>query len=319
MKKLNLMALAAILPLSGFVQANAQQVPAIDYSNVSYMPGSYAPIPVAKTYFNYQPKPQPAFQATPESIAPITQMPDAPNRPEMVPVVGEDGSFTFTFGANLPSVICAPLHVCDVRLQPGEVIQQLEVGDPVRWSVKVGRSLSDNVETPHLIIKPSATSIVSNLIAITDKRTYNLQLLSKRERAWMPKVAFVYPEDAEKSWQAYFEAHPSRPSATYAANLAPSTSTRALDFNYHLKGDKPVWRPLRVYTDQAKTYIQLPAAAKNDEIPVLVLLGPGKTEQLVNYRMDGDQFIVDKVIQRATLISGVGRNQERVDIVREGS
>lgn len=319
MKRLNFITLAVILPLCGAVQAFAQQVPAIDYGNVRYMPGSYAPIPAAKTYFNYQPKPKPDFQTNPEPIAPITQLPKASTHPEMTPVVGEDGSFTFTFGANLPSVICAPLHVCDVRLQPGEVIQQLEVGDPVRWSVKVGRSLSENVETPHLIIKPSATSIVSNLIAITDKRTYNLQLLSKQERSWMPKVAFTYPEDAEKSWQAYFEAHSNRPAASYAANVAPSTGTGALDFNYHLKGDKPVWRPLRVYTDQAKTYIQLPAAAKNDEIPVLVLLGPGNTEQLVNYRLDGNQFIVDKVIQRATLISGVGRNQERVDIVREGS
>jgi P-type conjugative transfer protein TrbG len=311
---------AFTVAISASSLAFAQQVPAIDSINTHYMLGSYAPIPASKTYFNYQPKPvTPSPELVPTAsrqnpVEPAFAM-ESKAQSASSPMLGQDGSIVFPFGANLPSVICAPLHVCEVSLQPGETIQQIDVGDTVRWQVKLARSTREGVDTAHLIIKPSEVGIVSNLVAITDKRTYTIQLLSRKDRAWMPKVAFSYPDDMQANWNAYFAQTQNNSAPTLASN---ASITPTLDFKYHIKGDKPVWRPMRVYTDQVKTYIQLPPAAKNDEIPALVLLGPGSTEQLVNYRLDGDQFVVDKVIHRASLISGVGHNQERVEIVKEG-
>jgi type IV secretion system protein VirB9 len=317
----SVISLSLVLVSTSLSMALAQDVSAIENINTNYMPGSYAPIPISKTYFNYQPKPkiQPIEIAPAENKAqPANETQAAITKPKRAetPVLSPDGSLIFPFGANLPNVICAPLHVCEVSLQPGETIQQIDVGDTLRWQVKLARSVRDGVETSHLIIKPTEVGIVSNLVAITDRRTYTIQLVSRKERMWMPKVVFTYPEDIQANWNAYF-AQSQRNSAVTLVNNGLSSSP--LDFKYHLKGDKPVWRPMRVYTDQVKTYIDLPPAAKNEEIPALVLLGPGSTEQLVNYRLDGDRFIVDKVIHRASLISGVGRNQERVDIVKEGS
>lgn len=243
----------------------------------------------------------------------------------VAPTLGQDGAITFTYGANLPSIVCAPLHVCDVQLQPGETIQQLEVGDPVRWSVKIGKTASeDGVETPHLIVKPAATSISSNAIVLTDRRTYSLRLATSKDanngNQWMPKVAFAYPEDAEKVNQAYFQAHASGNSPTYASynTVAMANSPAPLNFQYKIHGDKPVWRPTRVYSDRNKTYIQLPEVVQYDEIPVLYDLGPGNTKQLVNYRWTGNQFIVDKVLKKADLVSGIGKYQQTVSIVQEG-
>lgn len=314
-------ALGLALLSTNLTMALAQDVSAIENINTNYMPGSYAPIPISKTYFNYQPKPrtQPVEIAPSETQAqPTSETQSAMTKTQRTetPILAPDGSLVFPFGSNLPNVICAPLHVCEVSLQPGETIQQIDVGDTLRWQVKLARSVRDGVETSHLIIKPTEVGIVSNLVAITDKRTYTIQLLSRKDRAWMPKVAFAYPDDMQANWNAYFAQSQSKPAVNLASNMQTSS---ALDFKYHLKGDKPVWRPMRVYTDQVKTYIELPPTAKNEEIPALVLLGPGSTEQLVNYRLDGDRFIVDKVIHRASLISGVGRSQERVDIVKEGS
>lgn len=303
--------LATVFPLTTM----AQQVPAIE--NVSFAPGSYAPIrsikpqPLAQIPLEVSEAPQEGITSTEKPTLPSGAM------------LGQDRSVVFNYGENLPSVVCAPLHVCEVSLQPGETIQQLDVGDTTRWSVKLARSRNaEGIETSHLIIKPSDIGIVSNLVAITDKRTYSLQLISRRDRAWMPKVAFAYPDDIQANWQAYFA--PNQQTTRPAINLVNSTAPTvqqapALDFKYHLKGDKPAWKPVRVYSDQNKTYIQFPATAKNDEIPVLLVLGPGNTEQLVNYRLDGDAFVVDKVIQRATLISGIGKYQQRVNIVKEGS
>ncbi|EED6798137.1 P-type conjugative transfer protein TrbG, partial [Salmonella enterica subsp. enterica serovar Enteritidis] len=42
------------------------------------------------------------------------------------------------------------------------------------------------------------------------------------------------------------------------------------------------------------------------------------TEKLVNYRPIGDRYVVDKVLDRASLIVGVGRNQTEVTITRTG-
>jgi len=301
--------LAATLPLA----ALAQQVPAIE--NVSFAPGSYAPIHTAKPLPQVQLE---SAEAPPATLAPTSSKPGLPAGA----MLGQDSSVVFNYGENLPSVVCAPLHVCEVSLQPGETIQQLDVGDTTRWSVKLARSRNaDGVETSHLIIKPSDVGIVSNLVAITEKRTYSLQLVSRRDRTWMPKVAFSYPDDIQANWQAYFAQNQqeARPAINLVSSTTTAVNTPVLDFKYHLKGDKPAWKPVRVYSDQNKTYIQLPATAKNDEIPVLLVVGPGNTEQLVNYRLDGDSFIVDKVIQRATLISGIGKNQQRVDIVKAGS
>ena len=42
------------------------------------------------------------------------------------PVEGKDGRVLYTYGAGLPTVVCAPLRVCVLELQPGEKI----VGEP---------------------------------------------------------------------------------------------------------------------------------------------------------------------------------------------
>lgn len=241
---------------------------------------------------------------------------ESSNPSPYAPVLREDGSFVFPYGPALHTIICAPLHLCDVALQPGESVQQLEVGDTLRWQVKLSSSIQDGKDVAHLIIKPTMVGISSNLVAITDKRTYNLRLISKQDRSWIPKVAFSYPDEEMKaSWAAYFAEQKSRQSSNLIGN---AMNGGTLDFRYKLKGSKPVWRPTQIYSDHEKTYIHLPPAAQNSEIPVLLIEGPGSTDQLVNYRLDGDRFIVDTVIHRATLISGVGRHQERVEIVREG-
>ena len=52
------------------------------------------------------------------------------------PAVGSDGRVVYTYGAGLPIVVCAPLHVCIVELEPGEKI----VGEPTSVTVFAGRS-----------------------------------------------------------------------------------------------------------------------------------------------------------------------------------
>src|SRR3977135_4254314 len=73
--------------------------------------------------------------------------------PSSKPVLTADKSVRFTFGASLPVIICAPLQVCDVELQPGEVVRSVQVGDNVRWSVEPAVTGVAPLEVQHVIVK----------------------------------------------------------------------------------------------------------------------------------------------------------------------
>ena len=240
------------------------------------------------------------------------------NRKAM-PHAGEDGVVRFLYGATLPTVVCAPLQVCDLALQPGEIVNNVNVGDKVRWNVSPGLSGSPAGQVTHLIIKPTDAGLVSSMTVETNRRTYAIKLVST-QRSWMPLIAFNYPDDTQRQWSAYQQ------NAAWGASstMAAGASLANLDFGFRLSGDSPAWRPLRVYTDGAKTYIQFPRALAFGSAPALVALDndgswfSSPTQQMVNYRIAGDRYVVDRVLDRAELVSGVGGGQTRVTITRDG-
>ncbi|WP_110332620.1 TrbG/VirB9 family P-type conjugative transfer protein, partial [Nitrosomonas eutropha] len=146
--------------------------------------------------------------------------------------------------------------------------------------------------------------------------TYTIKLASTKND-WMPILSFDYPDDIQREWAAYHL----RKTQVVQTNTMPATGQNlaALDFNYNLSGDNPSWKPVRIYTDGIKTYIQFPSTHFN-ESPALLSLGNSGDEELVNYRLIGDRYVVDKVLDRAALIVGVGLSQTKVEIIRkEGS
>ena len=241
------------------------------------------------------------------------------NRREM-PQPGEDGVVRYLFGATLPTIVCAPLQICNLALQPGEVVHDVQVGDSVRWKISPSISGGGSEQTTHLIIKPVDAGLVSSLNVATNRRTYAIKLVST-QRDWMPLVAFNYPDDMQRQWSAY------RQTVAFgaAANTLPTGENVAnLDFGFQVSGDNPGWKPLRVYTDGAKTYIEFPRSISFTSAPTLVALDntsgwfPSGNTQMVNYRMLGNRYVVDRVLDRAELISGVGSGQTRVVITRDG-
>ncbi len=242
------------------------------------------------------------------------------NRPEM-PQRGADGVVRYLYGATLPTVVCAPLQVCDLALEPGEIVNNVDIGDKVRWLVSPAVSGTREGQVTHLVIKPTDAGLVSSLLVETNRRTYAIKLVSTRHE-WMPLIAFNYPSDVQRQWSLY------RQTVAFgaAASTLPSGENIAnLDFGFRLSGDHPSWRPLRVYTDGWKTYIEFPRSIGSGTAPALVALAndgrwfAGPTEQMVNYRMQGDRYIVDRVLDRAELVSGVGSDQTRVVITRDGA
>ena len=95
-------------------------------------------------------------------------------------------------------------------------------------------------------------------------------------------------------------------------DTTPSTITVRLD------GDRVAWKPLRVFDDGAKVYIEMPPAPAGSDLPPLFLIGADDKAELVNYRVQGNFLIVDRLLDRAELRLGDKGHQKVVRIRRFG-
>lgn len=234
------------------------------------------------------------------------------------PALGPDGSIIFTFGSQQPSIVCAVLQVCDIALQPGEQVNYPNLGDTVRWTVEPAISGSGENEVQHLLVKPHDVGLDTSLVVTTDRRTYHLRLRSHKT-LYMPKVSFVYPDDALAKWK--FIKH--RESKEIKEKTIPQTGEYMgdLNFNYDVTGSTS-WTPTRVYNDGKKTIIEMPSTMQQTEAPTLLVVrkdGGMFTDDetvMVNYRIQNNRYIVDTVFDKAILIAGVGSSQDTVTIQR---
>ena len=94
---------------------------------------------------------------------------------------GEDGKISFLFGATMPRVVTAPLRITDIELQVGEKIREIQIGDTVRWMISPSISGEAPNEISHIIVKPTDVGLETNLAIFTNKRSYHINLVSRKE------------------------------------------------------------------------------------------------------------------------------------------
>jgi type IV secretion system protein VirB9 len=205
----------------------------------------------------------------------------------------------------------APERVTDIMLQAGETIVSVAAGDTVRWTVGDTTSGSDASKRVHILVKPFSAGLSTNLIITTDRRTYHLALQSTAGPA-MAALSWTYPHDdmiAIRRQQA---------EAAAAKPVAAGLAIERLNFDYTISGDKPAWRPLRAFDDGRQAFIEFPASIAVGEAPPLFVVGDDGKAQLVNYRVAGRYYIVDRLFAAAELRLG-GKKQKIVRITRGGS
>lgn len=270
---------------------------------------------IADKYFN---KTNPKLTAQERAALAIAKRWEAGSATGIQPVAGSGGAIKFVYGVQQPSIVCAVLQVCDVALQAGEQVNSINLGDTARWTVEPAITGSGATEIQHLIIKPMDVGLETSLVVTTNRRSYHFRLRSHRTE-YMPQVSFTYPEDAQVKWDAIQR----REKQERTENTLPATGEYLgdLTFDYDLSGSAS-WKPVRVYNDGRKTIIEMPGAMQQTEAPTLLVVrkeGGMFTDDetvLVNYRVQGNRYIVDTVFDRAILIAGVGSSQDRVTISR---
>ena len=235
------------------------------------------------------------------------------------PIMEANGSVTLRFGDGLPQVVCAPLQVCDIELQRGETIRGANLGDAVRWEASPAVSGPEGAEVPHVVIKPKAREIgaTSSLVVTTDRRTYHFSL-NLSDTSYMPRVTFSYPDAEESAWALYHAQQvvtKAEAKKKHRKRAKVDGESSPIDFSYDIEGKAP-WKPLRVYNDGKHTFIDFPGESFYADIPVLLSVATDGQQELVNYRVKGTQFKVDRVLSQAVLVSGVGSDQARVAISR---
>jgi type IV secretion system protein TrbG len=230
----------------------------------------------------------------------------------------------YPYGGKSESIVdCEPLRTTDIQLQPGETITDVAMGDSERWMATPASSGDPRNPVPHLAVKPQLPGIETNLTIYTTKHIYHLLLRSRGRRA-MQEVEFYYPDelltamkvaDSEAAKAKREADDPPRDSddVVKVANVDPAE----LNFSYTVTGANVPWKPIRAFNDGSHVYIQMLSGMKTSEAPALLINADGGT-QMVNYRVEGNYYVVDRLFSNAILVSGVGRDQDRVTISYAG-
>ena len=204
----------------------------------------------------------------------------------------------------LYQVYAAPGQITVIALEPGESLTgagPIAAGDTARWIIGDTESGSGATRRVHVLVKPTRADITTNLVITTNRRTYLIELRSG-ERPYMPAVAWAYPQVA------------SQRSSIPAAPIIPALAAR--NYRYGLAGDTPPWRPVSVYDDGRRVYVEFPRGIVQGEMPPIFVIGSDGEPEIVNSRIHQNILIVDRLFGAAELRLGSGNRQQTVRIVR---
>ncbi len=194
--------------------------------------------------------------------------------------------YTYAPGA-LYELYTNPDFISTILLEEGETLQDVAAGDTSRWLVT--ETTTDGASAPRTIVlvKPQAANLRTNIVLVTDRRTYLVEAMSQASEAYSAQIAWCYPRDP-------------------GAEGLQTASIGALNFDYRVRvtrGRRPAWAPVRVFDDGRRTWIEFSGATEAADLPPLFVITSEGVE-LSNYRIDGRRYMVDRVFDIAELRLG---------------
>ena len=231
--------------------------------------------------------------------------------------VGATAVHPFVEGA-VYKVHTAPGALTTISLQPGEVVQELAAGDTSRWLIKEASSGAGTSARPLLFIKPLQSKLSNNITIATNRRVYHLDLESHAKRQYQTEIAWRYPNATPTGGLTLNRRQgPANPEKGVQIGET-SVAVSQLDFDYQIESysrHDPDWMPVRAFHDGAKTYIEFPDNITTRP-PLFVI--KGSEPEIVNYRLQGNLYVVDRVLDVAELRLG-DKNQTVVRVTRRES
>jgi type IV secretion system protein VirB9 len=187
------------------------------------------------------------------------------------------------------------------------------VGDSAAWQV------TPNKRGNYLFIKPLIAGARSNLMVITDQRTYLFDLEATRGTQPVYTLSFDYPAyPAPGSIQP--PPAPPPPAAATALASAAATPAPVLNFGWKVDGAKSL-RPARIFDDSKAVYLSWPETLA---LPAVLTPAPDGTESPLDYRMEKGFIVVAGlprriILRRGKEIATVLATSNRVTMTRTAS
>ncbi len=231
----------------------------------------------------------------------------------------------FPYGKRQPTLSCAPLRTCLIRLQAGEqVLGSPALGDSERWLTGM-MAMGPNGNTPLVYVKPIECDITTNLIIATDRHLYHVMLdappcapgpINNAKEPYTLHLMFYYPDETAQQWAAQSAA---RANDIVFATSPPGTAPDDLHFAYDMKKDRRFpWKPKQVFDDGTHLYIKRPPKAAQAHAPVLFGVNTDGSRVLLNVTLRRDYYITDRVMDRVVLVIPDGKKEQRMTLTRRG-
>ncbi|HVF82998.1 MAG TPA: TrbG/VirB9 family P-type conjugative transfer protein [Sphingomicrobium sp.] len=202
-----------------------------------------------------------------------------------------------------------PGYQSAIRFASDERIENVAVGDSVSWQV------TPNKRGDLLFVKPLTGTARSNMMVVTDKRTYLFDMTASRAGVPVYALSFQYPDyPSPGSLQPLVEA---TSSPVVIAEKQPLAPLPRLNFAWEARGAKAL-RPARAFDDGKSVYLSWPEKAP---LPAVLIPAPDGTESPSNYRMEDGFIIVEGVpgqviIRRGKDSATVTPMRRRAEVVR---
>jgi type IV secretion system protein VirB9 len=176
----------------------------------------------------------------------------------------------------------------------GETFVNLAAGD--------NKALDVGYEANHLVLKPLAEKVATNITVITTRRVYQFDYSASAERPDPDReeviysLRFIYPQDEARNAAQALEQQ--RTNLKLASAAEDSHRTR--NSNYWGCGSDAI-RPQSAYDDGVQTRLRFPAHA---EFPTMYVKNDDESESLVNFTVDNDEVVIHRVARSFVLRRG---------------
>lgn len=215
-----------------------------------------------------------------------------------------------------------------IEFSRDENIETLSIGDSIGWQVTPAVN--------RIFIKPLQRNGITNLAVITNKRSYQFELLATDSRnnhstSHVYVLRFFYPDEngykADPTDRTRGDLRPisNTPIPELPASFAPAPAPSApvslpedfsapplsappppaaipaaFNYNYTLTGPDSL-APTKVYDDGKSTYLELPPSAL---APTVSIVSPVGSEIPVPAKRQGNMLVVNQVVDKLTIRNG---------------
>jgi type IV secretion system protein VirB9 len=246
---------------------------------------------VAIVYANNQTTTQPLDQKNADAQKTVSNN-VTNNTQDVTNAITGQADFVYTYIPNrVYKIYCMETRITEIQLQPGETNVKVDGADSVQWVIDQVESGGGNIKQVHINIKPIKQNISTNFYIYTDRHVYHIEAYAGD--FYTPIINWTYPQEEKLSLLRQQEKEQQLENDAIPLGQANITLEN-LCFKYQITGGNYPWKPVLVFDDGSKTYIQMPTTMKSSEAPAL-FLKDGKTLALVNYRLKNNYYIVDRL------------------------